>query len=61
MSTPPPFPRLRARNHQGLVDRSTITVGLVDRTGHIGWQGTGGFTDDRARDLEAALAADRRA
>ena len=43
----------------GIADTSTITVLLVDSDGRVEWQDTGGFTDEKAAALGAALTAHR--
>lgn len=43
----------------GIDDRSTIALLLVDGSGHVLWQGHGGFAGAVATELEAALAEDR--
>ncbi len=40
----------------GIDDRSTITLLLVDGSGHVHWRGAGGFTAPLADELETALA-----
>jgi len=44
----------------GIDDRSTIAVLLVDRSGHVLWRASGGFTAPLAHELEMALAENRR-
>ncbi len=43
----------------GLSDTSTITVLLVNRAGHILWQGYGSYDSQQAAALEEALQASR--
>ena len=43
----------------GIDDRSTITVLLVDASGHVLWQGRGGFDVSLAAELETVLAEGR--
>jgi hypothetical protein len=39
----------------GIADRSTITVLLVDASGHVRWRGAGEFTARLAQELEHAV------
>jgi hypothetical protein len=43
----------------GIVDRSTISVLLVDATGSVRWQGWGAFDGATARELEVELKVAR--
>jgi hypothetical protein len=43
----------------GIVDRSTISVLLVDATGSVRWQGSGAFDGETARELEVELKVAR--
>lgn len=43
----------------GIDDRSTIALLLVDGSGHVLWQGHGGFDGAVATELEAVLAEER--
>jgi len=43
----------------GIVDRSTISVLLVDATGSVRWQGSGAFDGATARELEVELKVAR--
>ena len=44
----------------GIDGRSTIAVLLVDGTGHVRWQRSGGFAAPLAHELETVLSEDRR-
>lgn len=39
----------------GIVDRSTITLVLLDGSHTVRWSGAGGFDEDLARDLDEAM------
>jgi hypothetical protein len=39
----------------GLRDTETIAIVLVERSGRIAWQGSGGFNEEKLRGLSAAL------
>ncbi len=41
----------------GIIDRSTVALFLVDRTGAVRWTGSGRYEDGEAHDLERAALA----
>ena len=43
----------------GIEDRSTISVLCVDRSGQVLWRGSGGYSEELAAEVEAAMAARR--